>query len=379
MISFRCHFCPWVLLILGMVAVTVPAEAAQQEATKANASLLSPQEADPRQAMSDTEFAEIMRQLKKRFADNELVQSKGLGKESLPEVLNKLGGAAVISPQKLPARGKADIIYTELLPHRVGYWRLESFRPRSNWDALRNQLQLWQRSGVIGVVLDVRDFSDVNDYAGAAELASLFVPKDRMLFSTQGLQIPQQIYKAEGEGDPYTGPMVVLTNTRTAGAAEALAAALRDQIGAVLLGRSTAGQGAIWTESQLGSGRFLRLAAGEATLADGTPLFGKRLSPDIPLYIDDPVEQLALKMIRQGQARKLVREEPVRRKMSEAALVRQENPELDAAIDDRKREQNEKIEDAPKSDEPPRDIALIRALDVLRAIDATKPPSAGAR
>ncbi|MEM1059119.1 MAG: S41 family peptidase [Verrucomicrobiota bacterium] len=338
---------------------------------KAKAPPLDASAVNPAQrANSDAEFAEIMRLLKKRFADNELVQSPGLGRETLPGILDKLGGAAVISDARLPATGQAEPIYTELLPHRVGYWRLESFRPRNSLEALRNQLRLWERSGVIGVVLDVRDFQDLNDYAGAAELAALFVPGERMLYSTQGLQIPQRIYGTEGEGIAARMPLVVLTNPRTAGAAEALAAALRGQVGAILLGRSTAGQGAIWQEAALESGRTLRLMVGEATLADGTALFGKPVVPDIPLYIDEASELASLRLIAQGQARKLVRERPARERLNEAALVRQENPELDEAILERQREQNGGAE--PTGEEPPRDIALIRAMDVLRAIDATE-------
>jgi len=351
---------------------TPPAPATKPKA-KQTKTPLDASATDPlRTAKSDAEFLEIMRLLKKRFADNEMVQAPGLGRESLPAVLAKLDGAAVISTERLPATGKAEPIYTELLPHRIGYWRLESFRPRNNWDALRNQLRLWGRSGVIGVVLDERDFKDLNDFSGAAELASLFVPAGQMLFSTQGLQIPQRIYKTEGDEPPIDVPLLVLTNPRTAGAAEALAAALRDQVGAVLLGRTTAGQGAIWQEAQLGSGRNLRMVVGEATLADGAALFGKPLVPDIPLFIDDTNEAASLKLIAQGQARKLVRERPSRERMNEAALVRQENPELDEAIEDRMREQNPKSEPPKGADEPPRDIALIRAMDVLRAINATR-------
>ena len=165
----------------------------------------------------------------------------------------------------LPKAVEIQPIYTELLPHRVGYWRMSSFRPAKDWEALRNQLRLWKRSSVIGLVLDVRDFADINNFEGAAAAASLFVEPGTTLFSVQGLQIPQRVYKADGDKANAPQPIIVLTNPRTTGAAEAFAAALQESAGAIVVGRSTAGRSGLWEEIPLSTGRYLRMVVGRTT------------------------------------------------------------------------------------------------------------------
>jgi hypothetical protein len=98
---------------------------------------------------------------------------------------------------------------------------------------------------------------------------------------------------------------------------------------------------------------------------------------DIPLYVEDSSEHEALLRIQQGQAAEVVRELPTRRRLSEAALVRDENPEIDEAA----REQKESKDKANGKGSGPlvQDAALIRASDVLRGlrlVNLTKPPAA---
>jgi carboxyl-terminal processing protease len=165
---------------------------------------------------------------------------------------------------------------------------------------------------------------------------------------------------------------VVLMNGRTAGAAEAFAAAMRASGGAILLGRSSAGQAALFQENKLGSGRYLRLAVGRVALADGTQLYGKPVSPDIDIYINDDKEKEALQdETTHTDAAPLVLELPARGHLSEAALVRDETPELDEALADQLHDN--KPADG-KDHTQLQDIALMRAMDVLRTIDLSQKP-----
>ncbi|PAW78423.1 MAG: hypothetical protein B9S32_07825 [Verrucomicrobia bacterium Tous-C9LFEB] len=322
----------------------------------------APTEAAP----DDRELSEVMQLLKSRYADPAAVTDNKIGNASLSAVLNRLGGGAMLMTQPALANPAPRPIVAELLPGKIAYWRVPTFKPNRDWAQLENQLYDWQKNGAIGMVLDLRDFETANDYAGAARMASIFTAPGETLFTVQGLQIPQQIYRSTNTSSrrQVEMPLVVLTNRRSMGAAEALAAVLRQQAHAILVGRSTAGQAAYFTETKLSSGRYLRLATGQASLADGTQLFGKPIVPDIALYIDDQSERLALEGSSQdGTAMSSVQELTPRARTSEAALVHGENPELDEVLSQQLLSKDEGTKTATLQD-----VALIRAMDVLRSI-----------
>lgn len=322
-------------------------------------------------SLDERDLGEVMQLLKSRYADPAAVSDNKIGNQALTSVLNRLGGGALLMTSPSLANPSPRQISAEFLPGKVGYLRVATFKPAKDWGQLESQLIDWQKNGAIGLIVDLRDSEMANDYAGAARMASLFTNPGDALFTVQGLQIPQQVYRSLSTSITSGGrrqlelPLVVLTNRRTMGASEALAAVMREQARAILVGRSTAGQAAYFTETKLSSGRYLRLATGQALLADGTQLFGKPIVPDIALYIDDRSERLALEENGAGAASRLVQEVTPRARTSEAALVHGDNPELDAMLS----EQLAKDKSASDSDSPPlQDVALIRAMDVLRSI-----------
>lgn len=79
----------------------------------------------------------------------------------------------------------------------------------------------------------------------------------------------------------YPGRVAVLINRGTSGPAEALAAALRDQGRAALVGTRSAGHGAMESHHPLGDGLVLQLADTGLLAADGTSWAGAGLLPDL--------------------------------------------------------------------------------------------------
>lgn len=320
--------------------------------------------------LSASESTEVIQLLRSAYADPSIIKDKKLTPGSLDEVLTKLqGGVALMSQPSTPSTNVRSI-RTELLPYNIGYWRLSSFRPANGWTALDTQLGQWDRAGVIGLVLDVRDFETGNDYAGAALAASLFVPPGLNLFSVQGMQTPQQFYQNTRRSNSFHRPIIVLTNRHTTGAAEAFAVVMRNQAKAILVGRSTAGQEGLYTENRLSSGRYLRMATAQAVLGDGTKLFGIPIQPDIALSLDDQKESEILLQESQAQVSKAVQELPARPRLNEAALVHEQNPEYDEVYAEQQRQQQG--DSAPVFEQ---DFALVRALDVLRAIQYSQATS----
>ena len=75
----------------------------------------------------------------------------------------------------------------------------------------------------------------------------------------------------------------MLADGDTAGAAEAIAAALRFHDKALVIGQPTAGRAAEYSDLSLPSGKILRLAVAEMISPEGRSLFTDGVKPDLPI------------------------------------------------------------------------------------------------
>lgn len=193
-----------------------------------------------------------------------------------------------------------------------------------------------------GLVLDLR-FAQGQDFAEAAAVADLFLAKEKKLAAAGGRE-----FKSASKKDALNLPVVVLVNRETTGAAELLAAILREQRVGLLLGARTAG-------------------GGSATLAEGAPLPANGLEPDIPEIIGPADEKayLANAYAELPAAKSTAAPASTNRppRLNEAELVR------------RQREGQAREEDtvaasskAGAAPEGVRDPVLARALDLLKGL-----------
>ena len=149
---------------------------------------------------------------------------------------------------------------------------------------------------VEGLVLDLR-FAGGRDYAAAAAAADLFLSRAEPLLDWGG-----GVVRSSSKADAITAPVVVLVNGETAGAAEALAAVLRQENQALIIGSTTAGEATIDQEFALSTGQRLRIATATIKLGNGETLSAGGLTPDIPVtlnaeeeraYYADPYREIA--------------------------------------------------------------------------------------
>jgi hypothetical protein len=286
--------------------------------------------------------------------------------DHLNDLIARSNGKISIDPPEINERTP---IITAVLPGGIIYWRLTSFTPKKNWADLAGDLKtMIDFQHAVGAVLDLRSNTAPDDYAGAAQVASFFVPGDCSLYkylSQKGdgvFHLPLPISDRE-----FQGPLIVLTNAQTSGAAEALAACLKAD-GALVIGRATAGKASFFEEHKLSSGQILRFVPAQVSLADGTPLLGHPVMPDIALTVDDHTEKAALMLIRDNHILEVIQESAERHRMSEASLVQGQDPEWDDYL--------ASLEKGPVLLSLPsiHDIALISALDSLRAIRLSQKP-----
>jgi hypothetical protein len=275
----------------------------------------------------------------------------------------------------LPATPDASAppMLTVLLPDGIIYCRVASYQSPTAWSDFSALLDKWISDGAQGVVLDLRSNATPDDYEGAARVASFFTPLGTPLFRVEDAKHQSRLYSSES---PIPGPApiliteptAVLIDRNTQGSAEILAACLRND-GAVLVGESSMGRGALFARDRLSSGQYLKYLSGRVSLADGTSLWDHPINPDIGLHIDLAKEQAVLGLIAQNRVLDVIHDAAESHRLSEAALVRGEDPEIDAYLVPEKTTTTAPV---------PQDVVLMGALDSLKAIRLSERPTEAA-
>jgi C-terminal processing protease CtpA/Prc len=227
-----------------------------------------------------------------------------------------------------------------------------------------------------GVVLDLR-FADGVDYQAAAKTADCFINADEPLLDWQ-----QGSLRASKKSDAILTPVAILINTQTAGAAEALAAALREAGVGLILGSTTAGQAVVFKEFPLSNGDKLRVAVAGVIVGDGKTLTNG-VTPDVAVevslnderaYLQDPYKDLHPAEVAQPNAGSASAAE-ARPRFNEAELVR-EHKEGAETYDESDIVSPALTGPAPG---PPTmtDPTLARALDLLKSLAVIEPNRPG--
>jgi carboxyl-terminal processing protease len=170
-------------------------------------------------------------------------------------------------------------VKVNLLPDKVGYIRLSSFMGQSAEDFAAALAKL-EKDGVERLIIDVR-----NNPGGllnaAAEIAGHFVPKGKVVVSTDGRYKSKNMsFYSEGNGR-WKKPTVVLINGGSASASEILAGALQDYGLAVIVGTKSFGKGSVQTILPLSDGSALRLTTAKYLTPKGRSLHGQGIDPDV--------------------------------------------------------------------------------------------------
>lgn len=229
-------------------------------------------------------------------------------------------------------------------------------------------------AGARGLVLDLR-FAGGSEYAGAANAADLFMGEEKALIDWGA-----GVTRSTAKTNAWTLPVTVLVNRETRGSAEALAAVLRADNVALVIGAPTAGGAAVYREVPISGGRRLRLATSRVRVGDGQVLGTAGIRPDILVetpaaseraYLADPY--VAVVGGAEGSNR-IQSSVQVKKRLTEAELVRQRRagggaaPTPSAATS---------ATNSTVSVKVVRDPALARALDLIKGLAVLGPGAAG--
>lgn len=166
-------------------------------------------------------------------------------------------------------------VTADIVEDRIGYIKLSQIT--QNADALVEEaVKKLVEGGAAALVLDLRD-NPGGYLTQAVDVASLFVKSGVIV----EIKTHDGIATRNASGTTVTDiPMVVLVNENTAGTAEVLAGALKDNNRATILGRQTMGRGSVQSVTELSWGGALRYTSAHYLTPQGVDINDNGIMPD---------------------------------------------------------------------------------------------------
>jgi carboxyl-terminal processing protease len=130
-----------------------------------------------------------------------------------------------------------------LLKPGIGYIRVNGFDPQTARQ-LKEAIEKLGGENLKGLVLDLRD-NPGGVVQTALEAASFFLQPGQRLLTVKGRSIADQSVDVPKTATPYSFPLAVLVNAKSASAAEILTGALQDHDRATVLGEPSFGKGLV--------------------------------------------------------------------------------------------------------------------------------------
>ena len=329
-----------------------------------------PAETQDKQPM---QFEEVFNLLRAHLAG---MQDAELSRVAAEGLIEKLGSRVTLVGAK-PADGNTNAapVQARVFDGAFGYVRVGRLVAGVEKEFNTAVEGLRSTNRLKGLVLDLR-YATGLDYSVAVGIADKFFGSEQPL-----VDWGEGVKKSTDKPKAITGPVAVLVNAGTRGAAEALAAILRHTDVALLIGTNTAGQAAMAKEFTLKTGQQLRIAVAPLKVGDGKELPLGGLKPDIAIEVNPENERQwfedAFKILsKTGATASVATNEATtvasstnrapRRRLNEAELVRMNREGRDVETN------NATVR--PPEPVPPvvNDPALARALDLLKGLSVVQ-------
>lgn len=302
-----------------------------------------------------TEVQKAIEILRANFLSADALDDAAQQRALLEGLASRLAPGVSIVPTASESKPK-DILpfLAEIIDNRAGYIRpgaLDADSLAQTDVALKN----FTDKEMPATILDLRAVPAGSQFDVAADFARRFIPKGKILFTIQKPIAKQERILTSDMDPAFKGILIVLTDSDTLGAAEVLAATLRQNAGAMVIGAETAGAGAEYSDFPIGTDQILRVAVSRVSVPEAGTLFPDGVKPDIAISLSSEVQSQLFELSRENGVSAYIFDKE-RPRMNEAALVANTNPEITAT------------EESNEGTPPPRDTVLQRAMDIVTAI-----------
>ncbi len=307
--------------------------------------------------LSDADLGQVIQLLKAHYVTQSSLSDIEVRRATVQGLLERLGAGAkllskpVAAPEEIP-------FHSETIDNRIGYLKMGTIK-RERLPELDAALKEITEQSREAVVLDLRATPDGTDLDLAAEVCRRFCPKGKVMFTIRRPNARDQIIASKDEPQ-YHGLLAVLTDEANAGNAEIIAGVLQSLAGGMVIGGSTAGAAAEYTDLPLSGKELLRIAVAEVILPGGVTPMSKGIKPDLEVEVAPATTKKVLAEEAEKGLTPLILETE-RSRMNEAALVAGTNPDLEAMIAAQKNH-------TEKTKPPLHDATLQRAVDFITSV-----------
>jgi carboxyl-terminal processing protease len=179
--------------------------------------------------------------------------------------------------------------FVEHLGKRVAHLKVSRFGERTDaeWNTAVTQI-LAQKNSINGIVLDMRN-NPGGFFEGSINLASEFIENGTVV--SQKDRLYQQDFEARGVARLAGIPIEVLVNKGSASASEIVAGALRDQLGAKLIGTQTFGKGTVQDRRELSNGAGIHITVARWMLPGGDWIHDEGIPVDVEVEFNPETEE----------------------------------------------------------------------------------------
>jgi hypothetical protein len=354
------------LAMTALAQTPAPAPPSRPGASARPAALLSPSGSsnteDLVNSLGPADLPAVITLLKSNFTEPDAITDTEVNRATVEGLMVRLPrGVMLLSAKENASTETPSTVYSEVIGGHIGYVRLGSLNA-ANLQALDKSLNNFAAKNANALIVDLRDSKATSDLALAAEFAKRFCPKGKTLFTLRKPAGRQDRVFSSDRDPAFRGLVMVLADSDTVGAAEAIAAAVRFYSKALIIGQSTAGRAAEYSDFSLPGGKILRVAVAEMVSPDGRSLFPEGVKPDLPVEMSIADKHQIFQLSGEKGMGPFVYETG-RPHMNEAALLAGTNPEVEAA--EAAQQRRGRAPDKP----PAHDPVLQRALDVVTSLE----------
>ena len=178
--------------------------------------------------------------------------------------------------------------FVEHAGKRVAHLKVSRFgeRTETEWDQAVTKI-LEQKNSIAGIVLDMRN-NPGGFFEGAIDISSEFI--DSGVVVSQKDRLLKQDYDTRGKARLSGIPVEVLVNKGSASASEIVAGALRDRLGAKLIGTKTFGKGTVQDRRELSNGAGIHITVARWMLPGGDWIHEEGIPVDVEIEADPESE-----------------------------------------------------------------------------------------
>jgi len=181
-----------------------------------------------------------------------------------------------------------ELEFVEHADKKVAVIQLSRFgeRTQAEWEEVVQKI-LEQKGSLSGLVLDMRN-NPGGFFEGAINISSEFIESGTVV--SQKDRLFNQDFEARGKARLAGIPVEVLVNKGSASASEIVAGALRDQLGAKLVGTKTFGKGTVQDRRLLSNGAAIHITVARWMLPAGDWIHEEGIPVDVEVEYNPETE-----------------------------------------------------------------------------------------